>query len=279
MLDKKAKYEKRLVREFLEFTSTKYRRLKALSEYCPGHKRLQVAGPDLKAHIETASSWLPIGIEVTAYQVDRGRKGSAARQRCDFWRHLNGILRRNHLWRFPCFKSVTSHLGLNGRVRFKKSDAKCLAGELVRFVIQNAPQNPGRVSIRKGRSRSRQGVFHLYPEIDRHIEYIEINRYAWENPIPLQWSRADVASVNAVPPILIKILGEKGARLKNYDVHDVKRSWLLICATGQTSHDRAGPPRVRVELAQNRDVKKAAQASGFDRVIFWERAGRWSLVL
>ena len=78
--------------------------------------------------------------------------------------------------------------------------------------------------------------------------------------------RCDDFAVNGVSPAEIaRIVGEKTNKFDNYNLAGADECWLLICAAGKSSSNRAGP------LADlNEEVLVAVGQMPFHRVILWD---------
>jgi hypothetical protein len=112
--------------------------------------------------------------------------------------------------------------------------------------------------------------------LSQYFESIQVKR--WNQPIAgLPFcGNSQAENIGLVSSVLTRILREKARKMQLYDMSDVDEHWLLICASGETSCDRMGPELVCDGVFNRPEVKSAAQAAGFDRVILWERVREWS---
>lgn len=275
-MTKQEKYEKWVVRQYLRFKSQRYRQLKCLSEFRPDHAKAGIAGPDVKLKLWDTDPPRHIGIELTDYQVDQSKHGSAARILQDRWKHIYRIIRSNHVWRYSEFLNAYLHVSFDKRCLPRRKDARFIARELVRFALSKLKIRGKTKIYDRMKGYKKPGDYDSFPHLKKHFESIRVVRIKLDPyAIPLRWSYADAACVNVIPSVITRKVAEKARKMSRYDLSDLDECWLLICATGQTSSDRAGPQMASQHFSLSAEVKEAARRSRFDRVIFWERFGGW----
>jgi len=214
-----------------------------------------------------------VGIEVTEYQVCRTGAGSPARQAStvgqlvldSLYQHISN---RQEFW--PFLGDLSFHLRNPPRSR----DVKQCVDELLAFLESKLQELPRKVMERKiftGMS----GDFRQFPHLNRHLERLEVTRF---DPAPLEphrWGMSQASNIGIDPRSLAEIISRKGGKKQSYDLTEVDECWLLICATGDTVHDRGGPDFLSRSALSEPAVCRAARESGFDRVFFWERVLGW----
>jgi hypothetical protein len=271
--------EKTLVKEFLRFKSVRVHRLRSSTEFASGSQHSGSTGPDIKVRCSRRGQEHLVGIEVTEYQVDRGPYGSPARARAEFWRRIWRILRRNYfprlcdLWPFDVV--VTPRQEAPPRT----TEARVVARELVDFVLAHPSANDDPAVFRSARQRGKAGVFDDYAALRRCVDNVLIRRRSGRTVDPPYWRLGGAAMVGVDPSQIARTISAKGKKGGCYDLTDTDECWLLICATGETVCDRAGPRMEGKELLKDTDVRDAVRRSGFDRVVFWERVGKWECTL
>lgn len=195
--------EKRLASEFLGNCGYQYRSLKSLSEWSKSGDPAPPSGPDIIVDVHLDGRWQRVGIEITEYQVDSDKHGSRARATHAIWARIDGILRRNYLWRRPGFWALDVYVAMDESSRPPNPDAKNVARQLVAFIGRHHEEvTPAsykafrRVQGRLGRALS---PFSAYPKLQQHVEWIGVRRHgrAWKGGS--HWFPADARSVGIVP--------------------------------------------------------------------------------
>lgn len=256
MSTQKKRWEKFLIREFLEFMGFAVSRLTASER------------PDARATVTKDGTRSRIGIEVTLYQVDAApgaNGGSPGTQLDAFWREVQKSLRRRLVARRRAL-TLHVHVFLKKGQRALLSDARGLAAELVAFAQENAPRPKQSVCIATLPSR--------YPLLCQYMREVRITNTA--PAVGFRWVCADtsVASVGVQLNYVTQHVARKGNKCRNYRWGNVDERWLLICAAGTPIVSCAGPCPESVDW-QDEELITVCKASGFDRIYFYERPWQW----
>ncbi len=270
--NKKTQRERSLVREFLRHAGFPFRDR--------GFRSVEtVPGPDWTGTCLVDGHWQRIGIEVTEYQTDATFKGSPGRMRDGLfqavWRHLEPLLAGH-----PPARHYFGSIYFDRRNPLRQRDAKALAYELFAFVTDHVDAIPTkglRAFGRTGQYPWDPGDFDRYPLLKAHVDKL------WVFPVSAiaqayLWSYSNAACVGVVPPVVMRLLSDKAAKVSGYDTRNTAELWLLICAGVAVPTDSAGPQACAKDLICPK-ISSAARSSGFDRVFFWERAHGWDLRL
>lgn len=278
---KKCRVERVLVREFLEHLGLQYVAPSMRSTDC-GNPRsgTRAAGPDVKITCYLGGRRIRVGIEVVEYQVDAKADGSLGRRINGvfwaIWKHLKPRLARN-----GNIRECTGSMYLDWACPPRPRDARAVATELARFLKDHLPMlsHDGQHRFsRRGRRAADPGDFEQYPLLLKHFTGLFVQRPS--NLIgPLSWHYNSAAGVGVVEDVVVDLIQNKAAKLASYDRSGTSQTWLLICAGVYVPRDSAGPEPHGRHFLKSQRICAAAHQSGFDQVLFWERAHRWHVRL
>ncbi|MDO8624858.1 MAG: hypothetical protein Q7R47_02150, partial [Candidatus Diapherotrites archaeon] len=152
------------------------------------------------------------------------------------------------------------------------ADLAHVARELVAFVQRELPKLAGDKTYHPPYADNPRGKLPAF-------KYLRFFSCIWINPReshPKSWSCNDVAQVGVGESRICGIINEKAKKRKEYALHDVCECWLLICSTGETAANSAGPmiPQTH-SVFDTEGVRKACAESGFGRIIWWEKFPEW----
>ena len=272
--------DKRLVEAHLQAFNIPFRDMQGPTEYKRAGQKLP-SGPDVKVTLCRQKD-CRVGIEVTEYQCDCGKKGGSIK------RHTRGCwdktikpaieeARKRKPFDVPGFHATVS---LKEDCLPGKDRAKGVGEEIVECVRTRVPptRDDSRYIPKKRLQPSQPSEFDEFPSLQKHVRFIIVS----QNGCPrgtAYWTLSGAGAMGLVIPLLLHRLEEKSSAVHDYDLDDVDETWLLICASGFTGADRAG----RLELCEHEfrseGVMDAARDAGFDRVIFWDRIDQWEFPL
>ena len=275
-MDQQENREKRLCREFLDFKGIDAISIKTLSEFCPDYRKAGISGPDVLADCIWNDKRLRVGIELTEYQVDRNDRGSLTRRFDATWKRLLCVLRKTYFPQYPELTSFYARIGLKADSPPTMSGVPALARELVDFLVPRMGSIRSAATYPIGVAAAQQSNdFQDYPCLKRHIDSIFLRR---QDELPQEfchWEYNAPAWINVVTETVAKIVSRKGRKINGYKLSGIGQLWLLICATADTTSDRAGPEQACQQRLSKPRIVQAARDSGFDKVFFWESVARW----
>jgi hypothetical protein len=112
-----------------------------------------------------------------------------------------------------------------------------------------------------------------WPRLASYFKYILVSPRVTS---PRFYSHDGSAQVGVNIREICRIIEAKGKKRLRFALTDVSECWLLICTTGETAADSAGPLLAPEQSRLASDVvRRACRASGFDRVILWDSTLRW----
>jgi len=278
----KAKRERFLVRDFLDYLPVTYlpRSIRSARSKTGGATPSN-AGPDVRITCIMGGRKVRIGIEVTEYQSDATEGGSQGRRFDSFFSKIWVSLGRG-LAEDAQLRECTGYLSFDGTQTPRPHDAPMVAEELVRLLRLHLRKLGGgaRLTLHRAQeclarlARKPYGDRCSFPLLERYFISVRLQRCAG----PVSWSYNNAASVGAVEGIVVRLITDKARKLPGYTRTGLDETWLLICAGVGIAHDSAGPAHDGGHALRSQRIHDAAARSGFDSVIFWERA-QWHLVL
>ena len=274
----KAERERFLVREFLDYRNISHLPRSIRSVYA-------AAGPDVRIMCTLGRRKVRIGIEVTEYQSDatdgpsRGRRFDSYFRK--IWSHLEPLLAADHQLR-----ECTGYLRFDWTQAPWPNDAGKVAEELVDLLRVHLKRLEGGSCLTfyrtrecfKRLQREPYGDRRSFPLLERYFSSVKL-RKSLDLCGPLSWAYNNAACVGLVEEVVVRLIENKAGKLPGYSRTGIDETWLLICAGVGIAHDSAGPASHGCDALRPQLLQDAAAISGFDRVIFWERAHRWHLVL
>lgn len=272
-LTKKEQKEKWLVDDFLWYKGVQLRKLQSLREFRPGFAASGIAGPDTRAECLIRGKWVTVGIEVTEYQSDQTATGSPARQRQDAWIRVWRIMRRNYIWRFPALEAIWVDVNVDDQSP-KKCDIRLIARELKDFLLAEAPGVTNTQMFHKWDTVGRKSCFARFPNLKYFVTSVYVHRMPAGCEGYVLWNFGKAEFVGVDQRDLGERISRKADQKLNYDT-EMDECWLLICASGVTAADGAGPAHLSADKLSCPDLSKKAEESGYQKVIFWERVEKW----
>ncbi len=229
--------------------------------------------PDFQACWPDEAGAHAIGIEITEYQVDQvPPHGSLARRILEIEERVIEIAQPLCIAAVPGFLRLEVCLALNRSAPPKKRDIAAVAQQLAAYLTGKKEQigvEPRSLGLTRDDAAS-------FPLVCRHFKSIRAHLGQSQ---PGLWYHGGAAHVGLVEERVVDRLDQKRERRKGFDLAGLDECWLVICASGTTPHDRAGPPEHCRQHLCSPEVRAAASAAGFDRVYFWERVRTWHEVL
>ncbi|MHB8954943.1 MAG: hypothetical protein ACYC4U_18375 [Pirellulaceae bacterium] len=269
MLVKRSKEEQEefLVREFLEQQDVRVHNLERLSQRIPEHDRCGIAGPDIWATVDWQGNSLEVAFELTDYYLDLDSRGSVSMRRKDIWNDVCHYIQMKHsdatvLKKLHVAVSFTSHLPAKG-------DVVALADELASFLLSHLPAEGCEAHFCPCGYRQCAGDFEQYPLLRAHFQRVNVWNTDYEVNERL-WHCADAAIIGVSAAEIARIVQEKTERFPQYNLAGADECWLLICAGGKSSSNRAGL-RGTPLAALNEEVLAAVEQTPFHKIIFWDR--------
>jgi len=270
--------ERGLAREYLTFKSAAPRRIQVLREFCPDFASLGIQGPDVRALCDWNGREITVGVEVTKYQVDGDKatgsgKGSASIRAVKIWDLIQHRLEKKHFPEHPGLASLNVSVSLDTVNLPRQQACPTLADQIFDFLQEHVPTIGKEAHFCRHGRRPNDGCFESYPMLKEFVRRISV----WRRDCRLAnrvW-RTDAAHIGVVREEIIAIIDSKAVRCRNYDFSGMNESWLLICATGETSSSRAGRDHTGRATLESPALCAHAAAAGFDRVIFWDRVEPW----
>lgn len=274
--------ERLLVRQFLEHARIPFS-VQGIRSVGKGSR-----GPDVKVTCRIGGKQVRIGVEVVEYQVDAKHKGGSHGRRIDelqrrIWRSL-----RPRLAHDPSIRECTGLMcfDLACPLEFKTPEAaeaivEAIVDDLLKFIKDHVKTLQATTSTwfsRIGRRPRDPGAFDQYPHIKKYFTRLLLRR-----PLnlrgPLTWQYNNAACVGVVEDGVVSLINAKAGKLPQYNLRGTAQTWLLICAGVSVPSDSAGSRNDGQRALRSRQVRDAADHSGFDRVTFWERARNWNVRL
>lgn len=246
----KEEQEEFLVREFLDQQNATVHKLERLADRIPEYDSLNVAGPDIWVKLDWQGNSLEVAFEVTDYYLDSGAWGSSSMRRMDIWHDVI-----NHLPDDAAFKKLHVNVWFSPPAKLKVAN---LAEQLASFLLSHLPTGESEVHYS-------YGDFEQHPLLKASFKRIAVRNTSYESSKRL-WHCDDFAIIGVSPAEIARIVREKTDKFPNYNLADADESWLLICAGGKSSNNRAGPL-----AALNEEVLMAGDQTPFHKVILWDR--------
>ena len=272
-LTKKEQNEKWLVDEFLRYKRIQFRKLQSLQEFRPGFAASGIAGPDTRAECLIRRKWLTVGIEVTEYQSDQTATGSPARRRQDVWTSVWRIMKRDYIPRFPELQGIWVGVNVDDEPPEQRY-AELLARELKCFLVSKAPEVTNTQMFHKWDTVGRESCFARFPNLKCFVTSVYVHRMPAGCEGYVLWNFGKAEFVGVDQRDLGERISRKADQKLNYDT-EMDQCWLLICASGATAADGAGPAHLSADKLSCPDLSRKAQESGYQKVIFWERVHKW----
>lgn len=256
-----------LVKEFLESEEIDY--TDAVNRPSPE--------PDIRVDCLIDGKLQRIGIELTEFQCDNNSKGSPKRQMASEWNEIVQIINREYVLQHPILSQFMVHPYLDERIIPRKTDRSRIVGELVEFLVPRL-EKIAKLNVIEQFWRVRHdrqpSDFEGFPLIRRHFKHFAIWRERNHPVESIFWYCADAGNIGLSSDVLEKRIVAKTER--SYDTSEVDEMWLLIVASGETAADRAGDLVGRnTEILTSPYLRTLAEATSFDRIIFWERVAEW----
>jgi hypothetical protein len=251
---KKRAYEKFLIRDFLESgLNSSLRRL--VSRAAPF--------PDAYAVIAKNAKAVRVQIELTKYHVNipsGSVGGSKGRRLQSFWNSVQASLRQRIL---PSSVKIDVRVTLKDSLVIPASDGCKFAAELFQFARDfRFPETEVATAQTFGAS---------FPLLREYVQRLRLTKVNFKS---FYWacSNAAAASVALLPTHVASLIEAKTARSYRW-AKDAER-WLLICASGDSIVETAGP-RPPSQTWQDNGVREACASSPFERIYFWDRPHGW----
>ena len=255
MLTKRSKDEQEefLVREFLDQQDAIVHKLERLPHRIPEYDSLGVAGPDIWAKLHWQGSSLEVAFEVTDYYLDSDARGSFSMRRMDIWRDVI-----NHVSDDAAFRKLHVSVSYTSCLPAKR-DVVALADEFASFLLSHLPTGGCKAQF------YRYGDFEQHPLLKASFKRISVRNTSYESNKWL-WHCDDFAVIGVSAAEIARIVREKTEKFAKYNLASADECWLLICAGGKSSSNRAGPL-----AALNEEVLVAVEQTPFHKVILWDR--------
>jgi len=191
----------------------------------------------------------------------------------EFWKLVQSSLMRRISHR-KHLAGMYLRVGLKEHLKVSAADigsAKKLAADLVGFMETN------RVDL-VGLRLWQTGDFREFPILHSLTDWLVLspktcrgmpaNRTCWV------CSNTSTGYVRLCLKYVITAIENKNKKAAQYDWQDAKERWLLITAGGAKISNSAGG-NVKDADWINANLTKLSLVSPFDRIVFWDRAGRW----
>lgn len=206
-------------------------------------------------------------------------KGSSLSPVAEFWRLVTSSLvrrisHRKHLTGLIGTVELKEDLALAAGKRIARQlQARQFAKELIDFAEAHPIEGHSRWQFFRPRH------FASHPAMANLLESLRIARVS-DEPMPASscaWRCHNVSTghIAASLPYIKSAIAQKNkkaAKYENWGKADEK--WLLIVAGGGDVNTHA--PRFQRDMkSRDSDLKKLCCASPFDKIVFWERIGRW----
>jgi len=245
---KKKDKEKAIIRRFLEFMDYQVIRLR-------GSER-----PDSHAVVRKNGKETKLGIELEKYYVDAwpNKKGGSPGARIDdFWNTVQDSLRR----RIPRMKKkpiASIRVSLKRGYDVKTTDARPLAGELVKFAKANTPADHMQKQTIRSFDSSKYRLLH------KCLQSINITNLGFTTDM---WSctQASTANVDVNIHSLTETVKKKNKKAGRYKWRKDEKRWFLVAATGWPIVSSGGPLPEAVEWSDE-NLVAVCNASPFDRI-------------
>lgn len=253
MLVKRSKEEQEefLVREFLDQQHARFHKLEGLADRIPKYSSLRVAGPDIWGTLDWQGNSLEVAFEVTDYYLDSDDDhGSVSMRQRDIWHKVI-----NYVPDAAAFKKLHVNLWFSPPAKLNVAN---LAKELASFLLSHLPTG-------ESEAHYRYGDFEQHPLLKASFKRIVVRNTSYESNKRL-WHCDDFAIIGVSPAEIARIVREKTEKFPKYNLAGADECWLLICAGGKSSTNRAGPL-----AALNEEVLVAVEQTPFHKVILWDR--------
>lgn|GEM_PF-3305527 len=267
----KEEQEEFLVREFLDQQDAKVHHLERLSQRIPEHDSRDIAGPDIWANIDWQGNSLEVAFEVTDYYLDSDSRGSVSMRRKAIWNEVCHHIQLKH-------SDATAFRKLHVAVSFTnclptRGDVVALADELASFLLLHFPVGECEAHYCLDRHRPNSADFEKYPLLHTHFQSVNVRNTDHESNWRL-WHCADSAVIGISAPEIARIVRDKTEKFPKYNLADADECWLLICAGGKSSTNRAGLGGDSLAASNEEALVTAVEKTVFHKVILWDSIDR-----
>ncbi|QDV89102.1 hypothetical protein RAS2_01630 [Phycisphaerae bacterium RAS2] len=272
----KEDYERDMAREYLEFKGIHFTRLQTLAEFRPAHASEGIDGPDIFVTLLHDDTHHMTGIELTRYICRKNDHGSASLRLNDINDKLNTYVRTVLIPKARDLRGFSISMTLNLENLPRGQEICDIADGVVKFIDERRIEMDELVIEDSYTRRLPSVPFDGFPVLARFLKSLRIMRTELND---LAWKVSDATAIGLDDDIIVATIVEKSEKLAKYHVDDCDETWLLIAADGSGSDCRIGPPMERDRILENGKIVGAAQRSGFDKVIIWERVREWDAVI
>jgi len=264
----KEEQEEFLVRQFLDQQRAKVYKLEGLAQRVPEYDRRGIAGPDIWATVDWQKNSLEVAFEVTDYYLDLDSHGSVSMRRRGIWNDVCHHIQSKH-------SDARAFRNLHVSVSFSsclptRRDGAALAEELASFLLSRLPEGGSEAHFCRIGHCPNSGDFEQYPLLHAHIQRINVRKTDHERN-PRLWHCADFSVFGISQSELARIVREKTGKSPKYNLAGANECWLLICAGGKSSANRAGLRGVSKASLNEEELVTAVNQSPFHKIIFWDR--------
>lgn len=269
-VNKKKRYEKKIIRDFLLFKEFKVVNWMELNE-----------NPDAKVLVNNAGRQIKIAIEHTDYYVDALHgTPSTGKQIYAFWHEVQASMNRRVSKRFSLrhitgvvtldasrLLSLIESIPRSGKKERAKKLARSMAAELIKLSLKYDDTGPN--SMQDIRTFSKE-------ELPVSNQYVKKVTLMGTGSALVSWVCVDssVSSIGVFAEEIASIIRNKAKDFPRYHWGDVDERWLLISASGATVFNSAGPHPELVDW-NSFELKDACRTANIEHVIFWDRIYNW----
>ncbi|MBL8853990.1 MAG: hypothetical protein JNK57_08465 [Planctomycetaceae bacterium] len=260
--------ERFLVREFLDQQGAKVYNLEGLAQRIPDYGNRGISGPDIWAKVEWQGSSLEVAFEVTDYFLDSDCRGSVSMRRKGIWNAVCHHIHLNHD-HTNVFRRLHVSVSFGSKLP-TKANILAFAKELTSFLLSHLPKEGSETYYSHGGHCQNSGDFEQYPLLHIHLQRVSVRKTPYVCN-PRLWYCTDFAVVGVSQSELTRIVREKTKKFPKYDLAGADECWLLICAGGKSSANRAFLSAAMWASPIDEVLATGVDPTPFQKIILWDR--------